>query len=66
MILVAAIIPGLVLGLLMSMFPLGESSFVSVFIVIPLMTIIALIVSSTVYASYYASYRDVFGIPEVD
>ena len=66
MILVAAIIPGLVLGLLMSMFPLGESSFVSVFIVIPLMTIIALIVSSTVYASYYASYRDVFGIPDVD
>jgi hypothetical protein len=66
MVLVAGIIPGLVLGLLGAVFSGGDSSFVSLFIIMPFMTMIALIVLSTVYASYYASYRDVFGIQDVD
>jgi hypothetical protein len=66
MLLVAGVIPGIVFGLLAAVFSGGESSFVSLFIIMPFMTMIALIVFSTVYASYYASYRDVFGIQDVD
>jgi len=66
MVLVAGVIPGIVFGLLLSIFSGGDSNFVSLFIIMPFMTMIALIVFSTVYASYYASYRDVFGIQDVD
>jgi Predicted integral membrane protein (DUF2189) len=65
LVLFAGLIPGVVFGLLISAFPFGEAAFVSIFLVMPLMAIIALTVFSTVYASYYVSYRDVFGTPDV-
>ncbi|MGV0950695.1 MAG: BPSS1780 family membrane protein [Azonexus sp.] len=65
LVLVAGIIPGLIFGLLAGIFSGGDGNVIGIFIIMPFMTVIALIVFSTVYASYYASYRDVFGIPEV-
>ena len=43
----------------------GEGGGVGAFVIMPLMTLFALIVFSTVYASFYASYRDIFGSSEI-
>lgn len=58
--LVAAIIPGLLLGVLLALFP-GAQSFISALILMPML----LAVAPVVFASFYASYRDIFGISEI-
>lgn len=54
---VAAIIPGILLGLLVLIFP-GAANFMAALVTIPVMLVLAPIV----FASFYVSYRDVFGI----
>ncbi|PKO90295.1 MAG: hypothetical protein CVU16_10480 [Betaproteobacteria bacterium HGW-Betaproteobacteria-10] len=56
----AGIIPGLVLGLLLVLFPAAQG-FISVIV----MALMGLIVAPIVFASFYASYRDIFGISEI-
>ncbi|WP_153146616.1 BPSS1780 family membrane protein [Dechloromonas sp. H13] len=65
LLLVAGVIPGLVFALLAAVLAGGEGGGVGAFVIMPLMTLFALIVFSTVYASFYASYRDIFGSPEI-
>lgn len=60
LLLVAAIIPGLLLGVLLALFP-GAQSFISALILMPML----LAVAPVVFASFYASYRDIFGISEI-
>lgn len=57
--LVAAILPGLVLGLLMALFP-GSQNFLATLVTVPLV----LTVAPTIFASFYVSYRDVFTISD--
>lgn len=64
LVLFAGLIPGLVFGLLIGLLGGGEGG-IGAFIVMPLMTVIALIIFSTVYASFYVSYRDIFGSSEI-
>ena len=63
LVLFAGLVPGLIFGLLASM--LGGEGGIGAFVVMPLMTVIALIIFSTVYASFYVSYRDIFGQSEI-
>ena len=56
----AGVIPGIVLGLLLILFP-GAESLVTGLVTMP----IALIIAPVVFASFYASYRDIFGISEI-
>ncbi len=63
LVLFAGLVPGLVFGLLAGM--LGGDGGIGAFVVMPLMTVIALIIFSTVYASFYVSYRDIFGQSEI-
>ena len=58
--LVTAVIPGVVLGMLLLLFPGAQN-----FIIGLVMTPMALIVAPAVFASFYASYRDIFGISEI-
>lgn len=60
LLLVAGVLPGLLLGLLMLIFP-GAESFVTGLIMVPMM----LVVAPAIFASFYASYRDIFGISEI-
>ena len=64
LLLFAGLVPGLVFGLLIGLLGGGEAG-IGAFIVMPLMTVIALIVFSTVYASFYVSYRDIFESSEI-
>jgi hypothetical protein len=64
LVLFAGLIPGLIFGLLIGLLGGGEGG-VGAFVVMPLMTVIALIIFSTVYASFYVSYRDIFGPSEI-
>lgn len=59
MLLFAAVLPGLLVGLLLALFP-GAQSFVSALVTMPM----ALIVAPTLFASFYVSYRDVFALAE--
>lgn len=61
LVLVGAILPGIVLGVLMLLFPGGQNFFGALFTV-PMV----LVVAPIVFASFYVSYRDVFmtGISE--
>ena len=59
LVLFAAIMPGLVLGLVAALFP-GVQNFLASLVTVPLV----LIVAPTVFASFYVSYRDVFTVSE--
>ena len=52
--------PGVVLGLLLLLFP-GAASFITALVTIPMV----LVVAPTIFASFYACYRDIFGISEI-
>lgn len=56
----AGILPGIVLGLLLLLFP-GAASFITALVTIPMV----LVVAPTIFASFYACYRDIFGISEI-
>ena len=58
--LVAGIIPGLLLGLLLTLFP-GAQGFITGLVMVPMV----LIMAPVIFASFYASYRDIFGISEI-
>jgi hypothetical protein len=60
LLLVAGILPGLLLGLLLVIFPEGVS-FITGIVTVPMVLVIA----PAVFASFYASYRDIFGISEI-
>ncbi|MDD2740696.1 MAG: BPSS1780 family membrane protein [Rhodocyclaceae bacterium] len=60
LLLVAGIIPGLVLGILLALFP-GAQSFITALITMPML----LAVAPVIFASFYVSYRDIFGISEI-
>ena len=60
LLLVAGILPGLLLGLLLVIFPEGQS-FLTALITVPM----ALIIAPAIFASFYACYRDIFGISEI-
>ncbi len=60
LLLVAGIIPGVLLGLMLILFPEGQQFFTAL-LVVPM----ALVVAPAVFASFYASYRDIFGISEI-
>lgn len=57
--LVAAILPGIALGLLQAIFP-GPQNFVATLVTVPMV----LTVAPTIFASFYVSYRDVFTISD--
>lgn len=59
LLLFVALLPGLLLGLLLALFP-DAQNFITALITMPM----ALIVAPTVFASFYVSYRDVFAIAE--
>lgn len=56
----AGIIPGILLGVLLALFP-GAQGVITSLVTVP----IALIVAPVIFASFYASYRDIFGISEI-
>ncbi|OMG56286.1 hypothetical protein BJN45_01265 [Azonexus hydrophilus] len=58
--LVAAVIPGLLLGLLLIILP-GLQGFATVLVTVAM----ALVIAPTVFASFYVGYRDIFGISEI-
>ncbi|WP_428826080.1 BPSS1780 family membrane protein [Azonexus sp. IMCC34842] len=60
LLLFAGVIPGLLLGLLLILFP-GAASLIAGLVMVP----IALIIAPVIFASFYASYRDIFGISEI-
>lgn len=60
LLLVGAIAPGVVVGLLVIVFP-GAANFLSALVTVPMLLILA----PVVFASFYVSYRDVFGISEI-
>lgn len=57
---VAGIAPGVLLGILLTLFP-GGASFVLALLSVPLL----LVVAPVVFASFYVAYRDIFGISEI-
>lgn len=57
---VAGLIPFILLGILVVIFP-GAQQFLSSIVIVPVMLIIVPIIS----ASFYAAYRDIFGISEI-
>jgi len=57
---VAGLIPGLLLGVLLAIFPAAQN-FATALVTMPML----LIVAPVVFASFYASYRDIFGISEI-
>jgi len=60
LLLVAGLLPGLVLGLLLVLFPAAQS-FTTAVVTVPMV----LMVAPAIFASFYASYRDIFGISEI-
>jgi hypothetical protein len=60
LLLVAAVIPGILLGLLLIVLP-GLQHVATVLVSVTM----ALIVAPTVFASFYVGYRDIFGISEI-
>jgi len=57
---VAALMPGLVLGLLLIILP-GLQNFAALLVSL----VMAFIIAPTVFASFYVGYRDIFGISEI-
>lgn len=60
LLIVAGVLPGMLLGILLLLFPAAQS-FITGIVSVPLLLIIA----PAVFASFYASYRDIFGISEI-
>jgi hypothetical protein len=60
LLLVAAVIPGILLGLLLIVLP-GLQHLATILVSVSM----ALIVAPTVFASFYVGYRDIFGISEI-
>ena len=60
LLLFAGVLPGILLGLLLILFPEGQG-FVTTLVTVPMVLVIA----PTVFASFYACYRDIFGISEI-
>lgn len=60
LVVVAALLPGLVLGLLLIILP-GLQSFATLLVSVAM----ALVIAPTVFASFYVGYRDIFGISEI-
>lgn len=60
LLIVAGIMPGVVLGLLLLLFP-EASQFMTALVMTPML----LIVAPAIFASFYAVYRDIFGISEI-
>lgn len=60
LLLVAGVIPGLVLAVLLLIFPVAQS-FITAVVTVPMV----LMVAPAIFASFYASYRDIFGISEI-
>jgi hypothetical protein len=60
LLLFAGVIPGILLGILLAIFP-GAANFITAVVTMPLVLVIA----PTVFASFYACYRDIFGISEI-
>jgi hypothetical protein len=60
LLLLAVVLPGLLLGTLLIIFPEAHS-FITGIVTVPML----LIVAPIVFASFYASYRDIFGISEI-
>lgn len=60
MLLIGGVLPGVVLGILLIIFP-DAQSFITGLVTVPM----ALIIAPAIFASFYASYRDIFGISEI-
>lgn len=60
LVLVAGVVPGVLLGVLLLIFP-GAASFITAIVTMPLVLVIA----PTIFASFYTCYRDIFGISEI-
>ena len=60
LLLAAGVIPGVLLGLLMLLFP-DAANFITAIVTMPMVLVIA----PTIFASFYACYRDIFGISEI-
>lgn len=60
LLLVAGILPGLLLGILLVVFPAAQG-LATALVMVPMLLVLA----PTLFASFYASYRDIFGISEI-
>jgi len=60
LLLIAGIIPGILLGILLMLFP-GGQEFITSIVIVP----VALVIAPVTFASFYAAYRDIFGISEI-
>ncbi|MBS1160432.1 MAG: putative transrane protein [Proteobacteria bacterium] len=60
LLLVAGLIPGILLGILLILFPAAQG-FITTVVVVPMVLLIA----PVTFASFYAAYRDIFGISEI-
>lgn len=60
LLIVVGIVPGVLLGILLLLFP-GAANFITAVVTMPLVLVIA----PTIFASFYACYRDIFGISEI-
>jgi len=60
LLLVGGVLPGLLLGLLLVIFPAAQA-FITAAVTVPMV----LIVAPAIFASFYVSYRDIFGISEI-
>ncbi|MFH1661007.1 MAG: BPSS1780 family membrane protein [Pseudomonadota bacterium] len=60
LVLVGGVLPGVLLGVLLLIFP-GAANFIAAVVTMPMVLVIA----PTIFASFYACYRDIFGISEI-
>jgi hypothetical protein len=60
LVLVAGVVPGVLLGILLLIFP-DAASFITAVVTMPMVLVIA----PTIFTSFYACYRDIFGISEI-
>jgi hypothetical protein len=60
LLLVAGVVPGVLLGVLLLIFP-DAANFITAIVTMPMVLVIA----PTIFASFYACYRDIFGISEI-
>jgi hypothetical protein len=60
LLLLGGVVPGVILGILLLIFP-EAASFITAVVSMPMVLVIA----PTIFASFYACYRDIFGISEI-
>lgn len=60
LVLVGGVLPGVLLGVLLLIFP-DAANFIAAVVTMPMVLVIA----PTIFASFYACYRDIFGISEI-